>query len=74
MSCGSSVLLRSATKYSSLTQDGKSMSQKRIKKEEYINISYPTGHSVKSHIILFHEICFLTSVVVQWLCLLTLKG
>ena len=37
-------------------------------------IPYPSGHSEKSSIILFREICFLTSVVVQWLCLLTLKG
>ena len=40
--------------------------------DEYI--PYPTDHSEKSSIILFHETCFLTSVVVQWLCLLTLKG
>ena len=31
-------------------------------------------HSEISSIILFHETCFLTSVVVQWLCILNLKG
>ena len=35
------------------------------------NISYPTGHSEESSIKMFHETCVLTSVVVQWLCLLT---
>ena len=34
---------------------------------------YLTGHSEKSSIILFRETRFLTSVVVQRLCLLTLK-